>query len=159
VVVIRCTQKLLGRVQAVGAGNATSTTRLGDWSANLVGVRRRRFVLLVSEHSRLPIIVPARDVTNLAAHLVGALAPVLLGLGIRAVSVRRELSEMREFIFTRTNNRSVLASINDFARTLKWRLYDNPDLDFTSLALWLSQTPILVLGGKSPDVLTQQRFR
>jgi hypothetical protein len=110
-------------VQAVDAGNTTSTTRLGDWSANLVGVRQRRFVLLVSEHSRLPIIVPARDVTHLTAHLVGALAPVLQGLGIGAVKVRGELSEMREFVFKRTNNR------------------------------------FLVLGGQSPDVLTQHCFR
>jgi len=159
VVVIRCTQKLLRRVHATDSRDATSTTKLGDWSANLIGVRQQRLVLLVSEHSRLPILLHARDVQRIADHLAGALADVLLGLGVAAPTVRRELAEMRESVYKPTNSRSVLGTINDFAKSVRWRLYEEPNADLIAVALWLSETPILALGGKSPDVLARQRLQ
>jgi hypothetical protein len=57
VVVIRCTQKMLKRVGPPASEPPASTTRLGDWTANLLGVGRQRFVLLVAERSRLPILL------------------------------------------------------------------------------------------------------
>ena len=155
VVVIRCTQKLLRRVDASGSGDVSSTTRLGDWSANLLGVRQQRFVLLVSECSRLPVLLPARDVRHIAQHLADALALVLQALGVSSFAIRRELEEMRESVIASTNNRSVLGSVNDFAKAAKWRLHEEPDADLIAVALWLSETPILALGGDSPDVLTR----
>jgi hypothetical protein len=71
VVVIRCTQKLLRRLRAPEVSEASSTTRLGDWTANVFGIRRQRYVLLVSERSRLPVVLPARDVQHVAALLEG----------------------------------------------------------------------------------------
>ena len=73
--------------------------------------------------------------------------------------VRRELNEMRESVFKPTNSRSVLGSVNDFAKAVKWRLYEEPDADLVALALWLSETPILPLGGRSPDELTRERLQ
>jgi len=41
--VIRCTQKMLKRVGSPTTEPMASTTRLGDWTANLLGVGRQRF--------------------------------------------------------------------------------------------------------------------
>jgi hypothetical protein len=109
----------------------------------------------VSEHARLPVLVPARDVKRLGEHLADALAPVLLALGVPALAVRHELTEMREVVIAPTNSRSVLGSLNDFAHAVKWRLSEEPDADLIAVALWLSETPILALGGQSPDQLTR----
>lgn len=154
-VVIRCTQKLLRRINPLKVENVASTTRLGDWSANLIGVRHRRYVLLVCEHARLPVLLPARDVKCIGEHLRDTLARVLPSLGVSALSVRRELMEMRETAIARTNSRSVLGSINDFAKAIKWRLDAEPDADLVAIALWLSETPILPFDGKSADLLTR----
>ena len=114
-VVIRCTQKMLKRAGPPTSEPPPSTTRLGDWTANLLGVRSRRFVLLVAERSRLPILLPARDLKSIRVPLVDALAHVLLSLNVGALSVRRELAEMRDSAFATTNNRSVLGTMNDFS--------------------------------------------
>jgi len=169
VLVIRCTAKLLKRT---GAGppralrnpkrpttdpkrpatdvtrpatDAASTTRLGDWFATLVNVGRERFVLLVSERSRLPVIVRARGVAELGSRLIDALTPVLEGLGLPDDAIRHETGEMREWVFAPTNNRSVVGSLNDFSKMLAWHISREHDADLTDLALKMSETPILAL--------------
>ena len=72
--VIRCTRKMLKRVGPPDREPPTSTTRLGDWSANLVGVGRQRFVLLVADRTRRPILLPARDLKSIRVPLVDTLA-------------------------------------------------------------------------------------
>ena len=155
-VVIRCTQKLLRRLEPPDLGEVPSTTRLGDWSANLFGVRQQRYVLLVSERSRLPILFPARDVKHIRSHLVDALAHVLLSLDVPALVVRRELGEMREAVIARTNNRSVLGSMNDFVFAARWHLHDEPNADLRAVSLRLSETPMMPFGGKAPELLTRE---
>ena len=155
-VVIRCTQKFLRRLKPADLREVSSTTRLGDWFANIFGVRQQRYVLLVSERSRLPILLPGRDVKHVGSHLVDALTHVLLSLDVPALVVRRELGEMREAVIAGTNNRSVLGSMNDFVFAVRWHLYDEPDADLLAVSLRLSETPILALGGKSPDLLTRE---
>jgi hypothetical protein len=98
-------------------------------------------------------------VKRVADHLAAALGDMLLALGVTDSTVRRELTEMRESVFKPTNSRSVLGSVNDFAKSVKWRLYEEPDADLISVALWLSETPILSLGGKAPDVMTRERLQ
>ena len=63
---------------------------------------------------------------------------------------------MRETCVCPTNNRSVLGSLNDFSRHIKWRLYEEPEADLVEVSLWLSQTPIIIpFGGDSPQQLTR----
>ena len=73
VVIIRCTQKLLRRVGSLEAEAGSSTTRLGDWYANLLWVGRQRLIICVSERARLPVLLRAQDVKNLSRHLPAAL--------------------------------------------------------------------------------------
>lgn len=133
-----------------------STTRLGDWTANLLGVARQRFVLLVAEHTRLPILLPARDLNSINVPLVDALTHVLLSLNVPALSIRRELAEMREGALATTNNRSVLGTMNDFSNATWWRYHDEPDADPLSVSLWLAETPMHPFRGKAPDQLTRE---
>jgi hypothetical protein len=64
---------------------------------------------------------------------------------------------MRDTRIAPTNNRSVLASLNDFSRHIKWRLYEEPDADLVTISRWLSETPIITpLGGDSPKELTRR---
>lgn len=155
-VVIRCTQKMLKRVGPPASEPPVSTTRLGDWTVNLLGVGRQRFALLVAERTRLPILLPARDLKSIRVPLVDALAHVLLSLNIAAPSVRRELAEMRDGVFATTNNRSVLGTMNDFSSATWWHYHDEPDADPLAVSLWLAETPMRPFRGKAPDQLTRE---
>lgn len=89
-VVLRCTQKLLKRLGPAQDVTGASTAKLGDWSANLLAVGQRRFVLLVSGSTRLPVLVRAHDVRNLPRHFPWLLAPVLKGLRVPAIVIERD---------------------------------------------------------------------
>ncbi len=162
--VIRCTQKLLRRLGAPTAWHnpkrpppastaPASTTRLGDWSANLIAVGPRRFVLALSERTRLPIVLPARDVKRLGEHLAAALPPVLRAIGVPDSAIQREVAEMRETVFAPTNSRSIVGTLTEFAWPVRWRVQENPDVDLTALSVELSDTPILALDD-FPDRMT-----
>lgn len=86
-VVVRCTKKLLDRIGSPAREVGPSTTRLGDWYANVIGVGPQRLVLLVSERGRLPVLLRARDVKNLGSQLPAAVGAVLGGLGVKPSSM------------------------------------------------------------------------
>lgn len=156
-VVVGCTQKMLKRVGSPATTEPpASTTRLGDWTANLLGVGRQRFVLLVAERSRLPILLPAHDLKSIRVPLVDALAHVLLSLNIAALSVRRELAEMRDGVFATTNNRSVLGTMNDFSNATWWRYRDEPNADPLTVSLWLPNARIYLYGAAVDSAFEQR---
>jgi len=155
-VVLRCTRKLLARIGELVADPPASTTRLGDWHAAPLAIGRRRFVLLIGEHSRLAVLMPGRDVRHLARNFAPALESVLLRLGISPEVVECEVEASRQATIATTNNRSLLGTINDFSNLLRYRLYDEREADLVELSLWLSHTPVRPLGPGWPDELTRQ---
>lgn len=155
-VILRLTRKLLSRVGPPAAVAAPCTTVLGDWFAQLVFVGHQRYVLLVSEHSRLPVIMPGRDLKNLARNFPGALAQVLHGLGVSGAVVEREVEATREAAIAMTNSRSLLGTLNDFSQALRYRLWDEADADLVEVALWLSRTPVGPLSYDAPDRVTRR---
>jgi hypothetical protein len=154
-IAIRCTKKLLERVGAPSPVTAPTTAILGDWHARPVAVGHQRLVLLISEHSRLPVVMPARDVKHLAVNFPDALAAVLWGLGISAAVIQGELEAAREAVIAKTNSRSHLGTLNDFSYLLAGYAENAPGLDLVDLALWLSNAPVAPLGMRSPDRVTR----
>lgn len=155
-VILRLTRKLLNRVGPPSMVTTPSTTVLGDWFAHLVFVGRQRYVLLVSEHSRLPVMMPGRDLRNLTRNFPDALAQVLHALRIPEAAVAREVEATRDAVIAPTNSRSLLGTINDFSQALRYRLSDELDADLLEVALWLSRTPVGPLGGDAPDRVTRR---
>jgi len=155
-IAIRCTKKLLVRVGAQSPVTAPTTAILGDWYARPVAVRHQRLVLLISEHSRLPVVMPARDVKHLATGFPEALSLVLLGLALPPSAVEREVAEAREAVIAKTNSHSHLGTLIDFSYLLAGYVENAPELDLVALALWLSRTPVTPLGGNSPDRVTRE---
>jgi len=156
VVTLRLTQKLLRLVGTPALETEPSTTILGDWTGNLFYVGRARYVLLVSEHARLPVLVPGRDLKNLGRNFPGALAAVLLALGVPASTVEREAEASANALMATTNNRSLLGTISDFSFLVSHRLRERPDVDLTQAALWLSRTPVGPLSYERPRDVARQ---
>ena len=155
--ILRCTAKLLARVGPPQEPAAPSSATLGDWYAAPLGLGRRPYVLAISEHSRLPVLMAGRDLKHLADHLPDALAAVLWGLGISAVAIQRELAALHPIVITKTNSRSHLGTLNDFANLLRWQLHGQGDPDLVRAALELAHTPVAAGSPRafSPDRLTR----
>jgi hypothetical protein len=117
-VVLRCTQKLLARLKQSGDLPAIeSTTRLGDWYGNILRIGARQHLLFISERSRLPVIVPLREVKRLSTVFLEAVCDRLAVVGVTAADIAEERALMSEMVFGRTRNRSpagtVLRSLSD----------------------------------------------
>jgi len=146
VIVLRCTRKLLDRVGPPVADPPASTSRLGDWYAKPFSVAQRRYLLVISGPSRLPVLLPGRDAAGLAHRFAGALGDVLVLLGIPVDVVEREALASREVVIAATDSRSVLGSLNDFALLAQHRLRAEPEIDLAKLAVKLAGTPIIAGG-------------
>jgi hypothetical protein len=145
VVVFRCTRKLLDRLDRPArpaASDRHSTALLGDWYVELLFVRPQRLLLFVSESTRLPIVLPARELAAMAPRFGVALTDTLRALNIDAPFIARELGAMQDVAFATTQSRSVLGTINDFAFQLQWLMQDKPTLTLHQLSVELADTPI-----------------
>ncbi|MFO0666778.1 MAG: hypothetical protein U0174_22700 [Polyangiaceae bacterium] len=95
-----------------------STTQLGDWHANLVHVGRQQFVLMVSEHTFLPIVIEAAPISDLLPRFSITLLKVLLSLEIPQGDIDRELAELETMHVAKTANRQVTGVVVDHERML-----------------------------------------
>jgi hypothetical protein len=123
VLILRCTAKLLGRIGPPQEPTAPSSTILGDWYAAPPNVGSRRYVLAISDRSRLPVLMSARHVKHLPDNFPDALAAVLWGLGISTATIQRELEACRPAAIAKTNSRSHLGTLNDFSFMLRYQLH------------------------------------
>lgn len=159
VFVLRCTQKLLDRLDfAPAPQTAPPDTVLGDWYANLIRVGRIQVVLAVSERSLLPVVVPARDGHALVQRLSEALEPMLTAIGVPADDVISERGAMQRWTVGKTANRRVLGSLNDLAFQLQVGLLELPDRTLLAQSLWLAKTPLKVIDYRAPDQATLAAF-
>lgn len=154
--VLRCTSKLLPWVGPPVADPPPSTTLLGDWFTQPVAIGRQRFVLLISQHSRMPVLLPGSEVKHLAHNFPDALAAVLRRLQIPPAAIEREVEASRDAVIAVTNSRSHLGTLNDFSNMLSYRLQKEPNADLTDLAMWLSDTPVRSLGPGWPNEVTRR---
>ena len=159
-VVLRCTLKLLVRLKQAGdLPSVESTTRLGDWYGNILRIGRYQHLLFISERSRLPIIIPIREVKRLGTVFPDAVCERLSIVGVAAAEIADERMRMSELAFGRTRNRSLLGTLNDFAfmaqsGDARRTEPESPE----ELMRFLSQTPILPLDGAGPIELTRRVF-
>ena len=89
-----------------------STAVLGDWYVTLLFARPQWLLLFVSETTRLPVVLPARELATMADRFRIALTDMLRALNVEAPFITRELGAMVDVTFAKTNSRSVLGTIN-----------------------------------------------
>ena len=160
-VVLRCTQKLLERLkQPDDLPPAESTTRLGDWYGNILRIGHRQLLMFISERSRLPVIIPIREAKQLPTVFPQAVCDMLTIVGVSAADIAEERSRMLEMAFGRTQNRSLLGTINDFGFMAKFVDAKRTEPESPEeLMRFLAQTPILPMDGARPIDLTRALFQ
>jgi hypothetical protein len=156
VVVFRCTRKLLDRLpDPTASPSARSTTALGDWYFTLVFAKPQWLLLGVSEKSRLPVVLPARELRTMTPRFREALDRVLRDLGVSEEAIAAERRSMEEIAMARTIDRHVVGSVNEFVHAVRFALEDRLDKSLHALSLWLADTPILPLKDY-PDRMTRR---
>jgi hypothetical protein len=157
---IRCTRKLLRQVEAdVTSETELPTTILGDWYANLFFTRRRRLIIAISERTLLPVCLESRNHGGFITRLRASVASTLQALGIASRRINRELHEMDRVGIGLTANRSVLGSLNDLILQARFVLDEDPEMDLSTLALEIADTPCSPLKYESPRSATLALFQ
>jgi hypothetical protein len=153
VVVLRCTKALcraLRLPERLPEVTAPSGNRLGDLYAHILFTRPQRLLLVVTEHSLLPLVPPARDLPNIVPRLQRALSELLVAIGAAEFLVRQEIAHLNALSFSSTKSKRILGTLNDFARILKLELPYRPLRSPLEWAMYLGETPCTPLGGLLP---------
>ena len=163
-VALRATQKVLRHLPAPGPEPGPPDTALGDWFVNRLVVDRRPLLLLVSSTSLLAILEPARDVRGLPERLEPLVALRLFRLGVPPGWIEAEVAALAPVAVAKTNSRSVLGTMNDFAHLIPYMLPVDGwgDATLRDAEARLAHTPCrssaAIAKGFFPDILAAQRL-
>jgi hypothetical protein len=94
--------------------SSDSTTALGDWFASIIYTRQGHYLIFVSEKSRLPLLLSAKGLDTLEPRFLITLHDQLIRYGASEKAVDLEISQMHPIHYGKTNNRSVLGTMNDY---------------------------------------------
>lgn len=152
--VVHGTKKFRDRVPAAAGPTCDepTTTVLGDWYATVL-FWRPQVALFVNEQTLLPVLMPLAPAASTLDRFRDAAADVLRGHGLPTRFVDVELAEMADHRLTKTQNRSVVGIMNEFAYLADADRSATETLDLLRLSLRLAETPCSPLYGEhiSPD--------
>ena len=142
---LRCTRKLLDLIPGIVEEPVASTTLLGDWTANIL-FSRPRVILLVSEKTLLPVVIPAAPMSGLLLRFVEQLGFMLHDCHVPKADIMAELGEMLECHIGKTINRSVVRLSDDYMwRVESWLREPRPP-SLETIAHRLAGIPLKVYG-------------
>ncbi|WP_242538491.1 DUF6933 domain-containing protein [Trinickia acidisoli] len=147
-----CTQKLLKRLKSDVVEAGSSTTKLGNWYATVLPWKQQ-IAMFVSERTLLPVLMPLAPAANLAVRFPEVLGDILAAHGVPRPFIDSEVPEMQIVKYARTQNRSVVGIMTQFAYLAEaYRAYDKPN-ELIALSLKLARTPCspLYKGPVSPE--------
>ena len=133
---IRCTQKLLKELRISPGEMEQPEGVLGGWHANLLRIERRKCVLFTNDATLFSIFIPGmkKERFERMAHVFGQeLFHSLNREGFGQSEIETVLDEIQEIHCAKTNNRSVLGSMNDLAYQLEWIVHANGGLAHASM--------------------------
>ncbi|MBL0214035.1 MAG: hypothetical protein IPQ07_09130 [Myxococcales bacterium] len=155
--VLRPTAKLLSKLGVPDATPPASTTMLGDWYVSVLQMRQGHFALAIAGATLLPVVIPARELRTLPQRLAAAVGAVLTSFGVPGPAIEREVAEMTEARYARTDNRSTVGVLMNLEQQLRFMLEDGATFDIVGLSRWLAETPITARD-TIPDLATCKLF-
>ncbi len=155
--ILRCTQKLLKELR-IKPQEPAEPDEVASWHANLLNIERRKCVLFTHDITLFSLFVPGlkRPDFEHIYHVFGqALFRMLRLFDFSQGQIERMLDWAREISYTKTNNRSVLGSMNDMAFAIEYRVsiaegLQNVDLD--ALHHSINETPFKAVNHDYPIV-------
>ncbi|MEK6770748.1 MAG: hypothetical protein AABY62_03800 [Pseudomonadota bacterium] len=150
---IRCTQKLLAEIPE----NLVDPSATGEgWHANLIRFERRKCVLFTHDATLYSVFVPGLkkpEFERLDEVFGQRLFKTLLWDEFPQDQVERMLEACRTIHFSRSNNRSVLGSMNDIRFQIEVHVAHDGGLvnvDLADLHHRVNRTPLSAVGYRYP---------
>jgi hypothetical protein len=128
---IRCTAKLikeLGLKKSALVDEPPKFSFLGQWHANLIYIYRRKCVLFANDKTLINFIVPdvsRAEIKNLGNMFESMFRCILADEGYSQEQIKEILTEYSEIGIGKSNNRSVLGSLNDLAFHYEHSILEN----------------------------------
>jgi hypothetical protein len=122
--ILHCTKKAQDRLKIKPSEMLHDhTTRLGNWYCNEFTAARRKYLIFVNEKTLLPVIISIKGlktVDDIMELFRQRLFKIFLFMEMPEGKFMPELLEMDHVIFAKTQNRSVIGSMNDIISQAKF---------------------------------------
>ena len=125
--ILRCTKKILTEIKIKPSDSEILPDDFGSWHCNLLRIDRRKCVLFTHDNTLYSFLVPGLtkpDFMNFKAVFRENIFKNLFDEQLPQDQIERFLDNNREIKIAKTNNRSVLGSMNDLAFQLKYQIQD-----------------------------------
>lgn len=154
-VIIRCTQKLIKELR-VRPADVDALNPLSSWHANLLLIERRKCALFTHDQSLFSVILiglKRAEFERMDQVFGQAMFRTLRLFDFEQRQIEQLLDWSQQISYTKTNNRSVLGSMNDMAFNVQHLIaygggLANVDLD--DLHLRINQIPFSAIGYSYP---------
>ena len=158
--VLRCTQKLLKKHPGpVDDRQDALVPTLGSWHANLIRLAHSPIVLCVNDISLIAMLIPGRNFPDFVSAFQHRLVKPLRRMGLTEDAISTERAAIEIVRIQPSNSRSVLASMNDLMRNLKWKVGNHFHFnEADALEDTLSEIPIGALEYHFPEDVAMAAF-
>lgn len=154
---IRCTAKLLKELKQDPVANVKPIRDvMGSWHANLLRIERRKCVLVTNDKTLYTIFIPGlkkQEFIDFDEVFRQHLFKNLLHEELLQNRIEAVLDELGTIRFARTDNRSVLGSMNDLKIQLEFHIASRGGLACTplyELNARLNRTPFSAIDNRRP---------
>ncbi len=134
--ILRCTQKLLSELKLKPSDSMQHPSELGSWHANLLRIDRRKCVLFTHDTTLYSFFVPGLkkpDFKSIREIFRQNLFKSLMAENLPQKHIEIFLDDIRAIEICKTNNRSVLGSMNDLTFQLKYQIADQGGIEMTDI--------------------------
>ena len=134
---LRCTKKLLSELKRRPSDGTQCADEFGCWHANLLRIDRRKCVLFTHDKTLYTFFVPGLTkphFQNFDEIFRQNLFKCLMSENLPQKHIEIFLDNIRKIEITKTNNRSVLGSMNDLTFQLKCQIADEGGLSGTNIS-------------------------
>ena len=136
-----------------------TTSKLGDWYANLVPTCAGDLIVFANERKLLSVAIPIWESSHLLLLFRLRVGNLLGMIGIQPKAIDDELRHYSQIQFGKTRSRSVLGSMNDFAFHYQVRAKEaekKVDLSLSNGEYKLSQMPCKPIDYRAPSDVAKE---
>lgn len=134
----------------------SSASGLAGWHANLLDINRKKCILFTNDRTLLHFLVPQlsrAEIRRLDEQFRSGLKRLLNAENVVGKRQSNILDEYREIGYAKSNNRSVLGSMNDLADNYTYHIQDKGGLehcDLMNIIRGLNRMPMGAIDYNSP---------
>lgn len=133
---IKCTKKLLNELQQKPTSEVVTANKLGGWHANVFHIERRKCVLVTNDLTLYAMFIPYLTKPDFKAfHIVFGqnLFKNLLYEKLLQSEIEIALEEYQEIQYAKTDNRSVLGTMNEQKFQIEYMIHAEGGLNDTDI--------------------------